>query len=205
MDKIFTKKNVFLTIPIVLFSIVIVLMLSIGVTKCDTYVLNLLQGIRTSNYTLISLIVTNFCSPWVLLAIILIMLIAFKNKKIGLFASLNIVCGLIINQIIKFAVARQRPISYMMIDESGYSFPSAHSMIAMIFYGFLIYILFLTIKKKWLRNMVVVLIALLIPCISFTRIYLGVHYPSDIFCGLLFGYIYLVIYITIIKKYMFKN
>ena len=121
MDKIFTKKNVFLTIPIVLFSIAIVLMLSIGVTKCDTYVLNLLQGIRTSNYTLISLIVTNFCSPLVLLAIILIMLIAFKNKKIGLFASLNIVCGLIINQIIKFAVARQRPISYMMIDESGYS------------------------------------------------------------------------------------
>lgn len=205
MKKIVNKKNILIALPLVIFLILLVVMLSLGITRFDEYGLKFFQSLRTSKYTKIVLIVTNFCSPWILLGIILTMLLVFKNKKIGLFASINIVCGLIINQLIKYMVARQRPISYMLIDESGYSFPSAHSMIAMIFYGFLIYILFINVKRKWLRNILSVLISLLILSIAVSRVYLGVHYPSDIFCGLLFGYIYLVGYLKIVKKYIQKD
>lgn len=205
MDKIFTKKNLFLVVPIVIFSACIIVMLALGISNCDNYILDFFQSHRTSFKTKAALVITNMCSVYVLGAIIAIMLIFFKNKKIWLFASINILLGLGINQIIKLAVARQRPISYMIVDESGYSFPSAHSMISMVFYGFLIYVLYIHIKNKVLKNVIAVVFAVLIPCIAMTRIYLGVHYPSDIFAGLLFGYIYLIIYVSIIKKYIQKG
>ena len=200
MDKILTKRNVFLFIPICIFSVILILMLCLGVGRCDEFILNILQNNRTKILTVIALIVTNMCTPYVFLAIILILLLYFKNKKIGLFASFNLLLALVINQIIKHIVARQRPLSYMLIDESGYSFPSAHSMMSTVFYGYLMYIIFTKCKNKTLKIITLILFPLLIFSIALTRIYLGVHYPSDIFAGILFGYIYLLVYITIIKK-----
>ena len=57
-----------------------------------------------------------------------------------------------INLILKLIFSRQRPLEYMLIDESGYSFPSGHSMVSIAFYGFLIYICYNLIKNKAARK-----------------------------------------------------
>ena len=204
MKSIFTKRNLFLIIPMILFSIMLAIFLIFGISKVDDYILKAFENMRNPVLTTVVLIITNLCSPYVLLIIIFLLLIIFKNKKFGLFLSLDVFFGVVINQIIKFIVARQRPVGYMLIDETGYSFPSAHSMISMIFYGFLMYILYVNIKSKKLKKSLVVLMSILIILIALTRVYLGVHYPSDILAGLALGYIHLIFYVNIVKKYMFK-
>ena len=109
------------------------------------------------------------------------------------------------NLALKFMFSRQRPLEYMLIDETGYSFPSGHSMVSMAFYGFLIYLCYKLIDKKWLRNLSITLLSLLIALIAFSRLYFGVHYPTDVLAGLTFGYILLFVYIKIFSKYILNE
>ena len=89
----------------------------------------------------------------------------------------------------------------MLIDESGYSFPSGHSMVGIAFYGMIIYITYKLIKKVWLRRIFTISLAVLIALIGFSRIYLGVHYPSDVIAGFAFGYMFLILFLLIARKH----
>ena len=93
----------------------------------------------------------------------------------------------------------------MLIDESGYSFPSGHSMISIAFYGFLIYVGYKLIKNKWVRVTYITTLCLLIATIAFSRLYFGVHYPTDILAGLTIGYVLLCLYIKLFETKIFKK
>ena len=97
-------------------------------------------------------------------------------------------------------IARPRPDILRLVYETGYSFPSGHAMVATGFYGFLIYIANKKIKNKALRRCITILLTLLIFLIGISRIYLGVHYATDIIGAFIIGIIYLVIFINILKK-----
>ena len=84
-----------------------------------------------------------------LISIALILLALIKNKKTGLAIFLNLIIVSVLNQILKFILQRPRPTEYRIVNESGYSFPSGHSMISMAFYGFLIYLIYKNIKNKY--------------------------------------------------------
>jgi membrane-associated phospholipid phosphatase len=75
---------------------------------------------------------------------------------------------------------------------AGFSFPSGHALMSASFYGLLIYITWLEVKIKWVRNLIVAFLVLLILTVSFTRIYLRVHYTTDVIAGLAIGFIWLV-------------
>jgi prepilin signal peptidase PulO-like enzyme (type II secretory pathway) len=96
---------------------------------------------------------------------------------------------------------RQRPNILRLTDASGYSFPSGHSMASMVFYGFLIYLIYLNIKSKKIKISLICFLVLLIMLIGLSRIYLGVHYPSDVCGGFLMGLAYLVIFTKIYKEF----
>ena len=76
-------------------------------------------------------------------------------------------------------------------------------MISMAFYGFIIYLIYKNIKNKYLKWISIILISILILMIGFSRIYLGVHYVSDVLAGFLFSISYLIVYIKIINKCLF--
>ena len=135
-----------------------------------------------------------------LISIALILLALIKNKKTGLAIFLNLIIVSVLNQILKFILQRPRPTEYRIVNESGYSFPSGHSMISMAFYGFLIYLIYKNIKNKYLKWTLIVLLSLLILGIGVSRIYLGVHYTSDGLAGFLISISYLVIYIKIYSE-----
>jgi membrane-associated phospholipid phosphatase len=117
------------------------------------------------------------------------------RKKVweAIFLLLAIGGGTVFNLFLKWIFHRERPTLHPLVQETGYSFPSGHSMGSFIFYGMLGYFLFLFFERRAAKAASVVLISLLIFMIGFSRIYLGVHYPSDVLAGFAAGGAWLVI------------
>jgi len=150
--------------------------------------------------TPIAKFITNFGGA-IFLSIATVMLFLFiKNKKIGLSIISNIVIITILNQLLKRILQRPRPTEFRIVEETGYSFPSGHSMVSMAFYGYLIYLIYRYIKNKYVKWTLITILSILICLIGISRIYLGVHYTSDVLGGFLLSISYLVIYISSIKK-----
>ncbi len=84
--------------------------------------------------TPIAKVITNFGGAICLISIAIILLLIIKNKKIGLSICLNLVIATALNILLKNILQRPRPNEFRLINESGYSFPSGHSMISMAFY-----------------------------------------------------------------------
>lgn len=144
-------------------------------------------------------IITNFGGAIVLITITLLSFIVIKNKKIGMYITLNLLIQTTLNLIIKNIFQRPRPVEYRIIEETGYSFPSGHSMASMAFYGFIIYLIYKNIKNQYIKWISMSLLGILIVAIGFSRIYLGVHYTSDVLGGFLLTIAYLMIFTSIIK------
>ena len=150
--------------------------------------------------TPIAKFITNFGGA-IFLSIATVMLFLFiKNKKIGLSIISNIVIITVLNQLLKRILQRPRPTEFRIVEETGYSFPSGHSMVSMAFYGYLIYLIYKYIKNKYVKWTLITILSILICLIGISRIYLGVHYTSDVLGGFLLSISYLVVYISSIKK-----
>ncbi len=143
---------------------------------------------------------TEFVVP---LAVLLIIIFHYgiKNKKLSLSISLNLIGIASINQILKFIFQRERPIGYRLIEMTGYSFPSGHAMASLAFYGLLIYIIHRLIKNKILKILLILVNVIIIILIGVSRVYLGVHYLSDVLTGYSISIIYLLITAKVLNKY----
>jgi undecaprenyl-diphosphatase len=155
--------------------------------------------------TPIAKFITNFGGAVFLSIATIALLLLIKNKKIGLSIFSNIVIITILNQLLKRILRRPRPTELRIVEETGYSFPSGHSMVSMAFYGYLIYLIYRYIKNKYIKWSLIVLLSILICLIGISRIYLGVHYTSDVLGGFLLSISYLVVYISLIKNLKIKN
>jgi undecaprenyl-diphosphatase len=151
--------------------------------------------------TVLMKFITTLGSTIVLVTGILSVAILIKNKKyFKIFIIANVV-GVILNNVLKLIIRRPRPTETMLLTyESSYSFPSGHSMMSMIFYGLIIYYVIKFINKKWLRNSLVTLLSLIIFSVGLSRIYLGVHYATDVIAGFIIGAVYLYIFTRIAEK-----
>lgn len=98
----------------------------------------------------------------------------------------------LLNQILKLYFQRPRP-SMALIHASGLSFPSGHAMIGGVFHGLLIYIVFTTVESKFWRWLLTLLLTLIMLLVGFSRIYLKVHYATDVVAGYTMGLIWLLI------------
>lgn len=127
-----------------------------------------------------------------------------KDKKTNVSFAICLILGVTINNVIKVIFARARPDVNPLMIENTYSFPSGHSMMSMILYGYLIYIIYNKFKNKKYKLLLISVLSILIFCIGFSRIYLGVHYVSDVIGGFVLGIAYLIIYIDINKKIIKK-
>ena len=152
--------------------------------------------------TPIAKFITNFGGAIFLIALTIVLLILIKNKKIGISIFSNLVIVTILNQLLKAILQRPRPTEYRIVEETGYSFPSGHSMVSMAFYGYLIYLIYKYVKNKYIKWISIVLLSILVCSIGISRIYLGVHYTSDVLGGFLISMSYLVIYISAANKFL---
>ena len=150
--------------------------------------------------TPIAKFITNFGGAIFIILLTVILIAVIKNKKIGLSILTNLAIITILNQLLKRILQRPRPTEYRIIEESGYSFPSGHSMISMAFYGYLIYLIYKYVENKNVKCILISLLSVLICLIGISRIYLGVHYTSDVLGGFLISISYLVIYISAVNN-----
>ena len=151
----------------------------------------------SDNVTPIAKSITQLGGAIFLIGLSIILAIKIKNKKIGTLIWINIAISTLLNQILKYIIQRPRPTEFRIIDERGYSFPSGHSMISATFYGFLIYLIYKNVKNKYLKYSLITMLVILILLIGTSRIYLGVHYTSDVLAGFLIAISYLIIFITV--------
>lgn len=149
-------------------------------------------SIRQPVLTFFMKIMTLLGSAFFIMSLCLIAIV--MNKFLGLRLSLHMVVLALINFVIKNIVTRPRPAYFPVIQEYGYSFPSFHAMMSMSLYGFIGY-------KIWKSHHFLAIVILTIPIIvGITRIYLGVHYASDIVAGWLISLCYLSTLYFIHKK-----
>ena len=155
--------------------------------------------------TPIAKFMTNFGGAIFVISLKTILFFVIKDKKIGISIITNLGIVTILNQIIKFIMQRPRPTEFRIIEETGYSFPSGHSMVSLAFYGYLIYLIYKYINNKHLKRTLIIILSVLICIIGVSRIYLGVHYTSDVLGGFLISFAYLIIYIELVNKFVLEK
>lgn len=166
----------------------------------DNYVYNLITSNSNENLTIFFKIVTNFAYWGVIVALCVLSLILIKNKWIGISICINSINSTIINKILKMIFIRPRPDVLKLIKQGGYSFPSGHAMASMSFYGFLIYLIYKSNFSKNMKILFITILSIIILLVGISRIYLGVHYASDIIAGYLVSMIYMGVYIKILDS-----
>lgn len=170
----------------------------------DNAVYSFIINIRNPILTEILKVITNFggiLNLFIITLVTVVILLILKKKKFAIAISLNILISSTTYIILKNIFQRPRPpIGERLIEEAGYSFPSGHTTNNVAFYGLAIYLIYKNVKNKVLRNVLCCILACIPLIIAFSRIYLRVHYPSDVIAGTVLGIVCVVIFINFIYK-----
>jgi undecaprenyl-diphosphatase len=147
-------------------------------------------------------------APFVIILSLLLLVFLYKvlHHRLELILFIAAVDGsAVINQVLKSIFHRVRPNLHRLIDVSGYSFPSGHAMNAFTVYVIISFLLWRHIPSKLGRSILIFLSILMILAIGISRIYLGVHYPSDIIGGYFASGFWLAIAIWVFQFYKEKR
>lgn len=196
-----SHSSVVITIEVLLgllfcvLSLAIFVWLSKEILEKDTTLLDhgisvLVYGLRTPFLTQVMLWVTAFGSQIMLIlaALVAVIFALKKHPKEALLFCVAIGMGVVLNTAFKMMAQRPRPTLSPLVIEHSYSFPSGHAMNSFIFYALLSYFSYHFFRNKTVSIIVTVLCGLLILLIGFSRIYLGVHYFTDVLAGYIAGF-----------------
>lgn len=167
----------------------------------DQAILNFLFEIEQDWLILFMVVATYWGSPLVIACLsILVDIHLYLQKEYRRAVQLLItICGSTTTTfVIKYISSRERP-SEAFYFESSPSFPSGHAALSMALYGFLIYLL-LRHPHRHGRIFLITLLASAIILIGFSRVYLGVHYPSDVMVGYVIGFMWILISLSLSKS-----
>ena len=193
------RKVVLFVLAVTLFLAVLQNMLAGKILWLDEYAYRLfVLRMRRPWLTPIMQSISELALPVVLLVMLLAVQAFAPGRRPGMCAAWNLVGVVILNQVLKFIVHRPRPEGFRLIAESGYSFPSGHSMVAMAFYGLLAWMVWTYERDPFVRRTCVTGFALVVVLVGVSRIYLGVHYASDVIAGFCLSLAWLVFYTAVV-------
>lgn len=154
----------------------------------------IVERLRADWLTPIMEAVSALATP-VSLVVLLLVIVAFApGKRPGACAAVNLVLVFLLNQTLKFAIQRPRPDGFQLAVEQGFSFPSGHSMVAMAFFGLLVWMVWRYEADRATRIGCAIAFSAVIVLVGVSRIYLGVHYASDVLAGFCVSLAWLAIY-----------
>ena len=194
VDLVITKTE---KIIILFLSLWIFLIFRNKIIGLDNSFYLFLNSFENNDLTTVVKIITYLGSAYVLIFLAVISLFFIKKNEKYKFISINLVLSFLTNQLLKRVFRRSRPLFKHLVKEKGFSFPSGHAMVSFCFYGLIIYYIHKSNLKY--KKIYEVLLSIVIIIIGLTRIYLGVHYFSDIVGGFVFGLLYLLLFIRILK------
>jgi undecaprenyl-diphosphatase len=176
----------------------------------DLSVMRFVYEIRDDFLNVIAEFITRAGDTAVIAVICAVLAALPTRSRFGIPAAGAVVAAVIVQYVVKNLVERARPDEVMwLIPEDGYSFPSGHANASFVFYLFLMILLrryFIIGGSYGAANLVSVAMPLIVAVIGASRIYLGVHYPTDIIGGWLTGSIVLIIVVSLYDNfYPLKN
>ena len=196
-------KWIIFTILLILFLIIGFLVLKGNDIYVDEFIYSKIVLIINDRNTSIFKFITCLGSAYVVISLTILGFILIKNKKYSLFMSINLISITLLQFILKNIYSRERPVGISLIEESGYSFPSGHSLTAMAFYGLLIYYIYKSNINKNKKIVLEILLSIIILLIGLSRVYLGVHFVTDVVGAFSFSICYLIIYTKIIGRWLY--
>ncbi len=201
MDKITKRKVVLIVILLVLFFILTGLVVTGKMDVLDKSLFELLIKLKCKPLTNILYVITEIGSTIGVIIVLITSLISFiKTKKLSDFkyVLMNTIIGVLLMKGIKEIVRRVRP-SWKWIKEGGYSYPSGHTISAVLLYGTLLLIVSKNVQGK-LRKPLIAFLSIMMILIPISRIYFGVHYLTDVLASVILGFIILIITSIIMDK-----
>lgn len=215
MKKFFLSRTVFLSSILTLWLFILAILTDLTedivntepIINLDKYwagvFLSWRSGIGTSIFSIITLLGNlEFVLP---LALLILLILILKKYRTFIWPFIFTVGSAeLVTLIGKVLVHRIRPEggALVMLD---FSFPSGHSTIAVALYGYLAYLVVSQLKNKFAKTSVIIGSLLIILIIGFSRLYLGVHYVSDILAGYMVGLLALLAGISLREWLVFKN
>ncbi|SFR10386.1 phosphatase PAP2 family protein [Desulfoscipio geothermicus] len=138
---------------------------------------------------------------WIIVPLTIIAVFLLGRRLAGtLLPAFSVTGGWVLTEALKWLFHRPRPNENPLVPADGFSFPSGHALMAVVFYGAIAYLLFINLSPSALRRLVTAGLALLILLIGISRVYLGVHYPSDVLAGFVAGGAWLITCVIVIQK-----
>jgi undecaprenyl-diphosphatase len=184
------------------FCFLLLLVLS-GKEGClDDPIRHFFYGLRSDALTPLAIGITDLSNTKFIIALCLILLILPQTRNIyGIPVSMGAIFVTILNKTMKHIIQRPRPEDIEhLVQEGGYSFPSGHSITSMFVYGMLLYLIWIHVKNRRLRNILSVLVMIPLVLVGPSRIYLGVHYPTDVLAGWCLGFVVLMAAIGVMQR-----
>lgn len=191
-----------------LLSIVLLTVLFFIIGKTDIYnkildvdykVIEIISNIYNPKVESLMTFITKFGEWYTPTIIIVCILLLVKNKLYSYILSVNYAVVGLITFAIKSIIMRPRPLVALIEIPSSYSFPSGHTLTSIFFYILLWYLITLN-KNNKIKISLFILFSLLALLVSFSRIYLGVHYFSDVMGGIIYSIPCLLCTLNIINK-----
>ncbi|MDD4583338.1 MAG: phosphatase PAP2 family protein [Eubacteriales bacterium] len=184
---------------LIIFSAIAYFVVNNEVLTIDMVILEKVNGLRTESLTIFLRLIT-YMANWQFITLICIPMLVYPrtSKSLGFPLSISALLSAFAYSLLKSFFQRIRPdIAFHLINQGGYSFPSGHSMTGLLFYGMLIYLLrkrlLVENKNRTIANLLTALFSFLVFLIGISRIYLGVHYPTDVLAGWSLGLAFLLL------------
>lgn len=169
----------------------------------DQQITDFVISYRNPNLTKYFIFVTEVGDLYGYLVVLTIMIVlsifVFKKWKYVIQTTIVLVLSGVSNLILKRFIDRARPGIEHLVSVETLSYPSGHAMSAMAFYGFVIYVLYRFKINTFLKVIAIIILVMLIFSIGISRIYLGVHFPSDIVGGYIAGFIWVIFCILLFE------
>lgn len=149
-----------------------------------------------------------YLGNWQTIVVLCLALLILKPTRVtyGIPVSVGAIFVTILNRWIKSLVQRPRPDAALhLIEQGGFSFPSGHSITSMFVYGMLILLIRTNVKNKRKANILTGLLAIPMFLVGLSRIYLGVHYPTDVLAGWCLGIVVIVVLFRIFYRISVKE
>ncbi|MGI6230617.1 MAG: phosphatase PAP2 family protein [Tractidigestivibacter sp.] len=196
------KKNkvlVAIIIALTIFGGLLEDVLTGDIMRLDTYAYQLfVVTLRSDALTPLMEGFSSLGSPIVVIVMAAILAAFAPGRRPGYCVAINVVCALALNQLLKNLIQRPRPDGFRLVAETGYSFPSGHSMISMAFFGLIVWMIWHYEHDRVQRYGWSIFFSIIILCIGVSRIYLGVHYASDVLAGFCVSFLWLVFYTRVV-------
>lgn len=188
-----SKKIIYISYLAVLITLFIIFTIFTLTGKLYSFDKSVYNDINSLNCDTLFKIITELGDVWVILPISIITAICIRKKKFLVTIFCALIGILLFNNLLKVCILRPRPMDLAIVEESGFSYPSSHSAVSACFYLTLAACLLRETNSKLTKTLTLILLPIIIISIGVSRIYLGVHYATDVIAGISFGTIYFLL------------